>query len=98
MKPCFQQFSGKEREISASTSVAWLKSWRQFIVWVEFVVSLLSWFGTFPQNTRVFFSYTYTCMVKSSFGVGSVSRSVLYLSDKRLTCNTNVVAFFVGLR
>ena len=66
--------------------------------WVEFGFSFFLLWDVFTKYSRqVFFSYTNTCMVKSNFGVGSVSRSVLVSADNRLTCNISIVALFVGL-
>lgn len=71
-------------------------NWRRFIEWVEFVFSLLSFSETFSQNTQVFFLYTNTCMVKSKFGV-ELQIQGLHSWSNRVACNTNLVAFFVGL-
>ena len=54
----------------------------------------------FSQNTQVLFSHhTLThSWLNSEFDMYSVSGSVVVSADNRLTCNTILVAFFVGLR
>ena len=54
---------------------------------------------SFSRNTQVFFSHhTLThSWSNSKFDMYSVSSNVVVSADNWLTCNTSLVAFFVGL-
>ena len=99
-KPCFQQCLGKNRELSASTMWPGSNPGVNSLCGLSSFLVSFSVLRGFSRNTQVFFSHlTLThSWLNSKFNMYSVSNSVVVFTDNRLTRNTSLVAFFVGLR